>query len=217
MLSFFEVPVLSNLISSLVPSETRFFDLLESQANFVADATSELDGLFRDFANLESHASAIRSIEEKADILRRQLVSETRASFLTPYDREDLFVISSSLDDVIDHSEAIASMATTHGFNAFPPVFAFLSGLLRTTGLQVQTTVFDLRAASNAVEGHCWKIKELENQSQVLVRAAKRELFTSTDAVHILRVNDVIQNFERAFLACDVCAERIHQTIVKMG
>ena len=92
----------------LIPREERFFDLFEEQGRNIAAGARRLREMVFDFSDAPAKAMAIKELEHAADVLTHELIRKINTTFITPFDREDVYALASRLDDVLDLIEAAA-------------------------------------------------------------------------------------------------------------
>src|SRR4051812_23104069 len=99
---------------SLIPREMRFFDMFDQTAAHLHATSEKFLAMITSFDNLHERAHAIKADEEACDILIGKILKALDRSFITPFDREDIHTLASSLDDVMDSLEE-----TAHRFEVF--------------------------------------------------------------------------------------------------
>ena len=92
----------------LIPREERFFELFEEQARNIVAAAGRLREMVFDFSDAPAKAMAIKELEHAGDVLTHDLIRKINTTFITPFDREDVYALASRLDDVLDLIEAAA-------------------------------------------------------------------------------------------------------------
>ena len=90
------------MLGRLLPRDEQFFELFDQLAGHLATTAQMLDALFGDASTSTSTSSAIKDVEHKADLLTTTVNQRIDKSFITPIDREDIHMLASRLDDVID-------------------------------------------------------------------------------------------------------------------
>ena len=90
----------------LLPREEQFFDLFERQARNIVESASQLRDMIFDFSDAAARAAAIKELEHAGDVTTHELIRKINTTFVTPFDREDVYALASRLDDVLDLVEA---------------------------------------------------------------------------------------------------------------
>src|ERR1700692_813211 len=107
----------------LIPRETKFFELFSEMAQNVTVGARQLRDLLQDYTNVASAVQKIKDTEHKGDEIAHAVFIKLNSTFITPFDREDIHTLTSSLDDVLDFVYAAASRLDTYKV-AHPPAEA---------------------------------------------------------------------------------------------
>jgi len=90
----------------IIPKDTSFFEMFAAMANNLIAAARALVDLFADYENVEVKIGEIRRIEHQGDEMTHSIMRKLNQTFITPFDREDIHTLASSLDDVVDFINA---------------------------------------------------------------------------------------------------------------
>ncbi len=199
----------------VIPREQIFFELLdESAANLVA-ATAELAILAEDFTDAEDRSLRIREMEHHGDDLTRAIVQRLDVTFVTPFDREDLFSLASGLDEILDAVWAAADLIVLHRIAEPLPEMQQLAGVLRKAGAATLIAVQGLRD-DHDVMPHVIEVNRLENEGDRIHRRAVARLYSGEfKAMDVLKWKDVLDNLEAALDSCEDIANVIESIDVK--
>ncbi|HEY7282779.1 MAG TPA: DUF47 family protein [Actinomycetota bacterium] len=199
----------------VIPREQVFFDLLdESAANLVA-ATAELAGLAGDFTDAEDRSQRVRDMEHRGDDLTRAIVQKLDVSFVTPFDREDLYALASGLDEVLDAVWAAADLIVLHRIAEPLPELGQLAGVLRKAGVATMTAIKGLRD-DHDVMPHVIEVNRLENEGDRIHRRAVARLYSGEfRAMDVLKWKDVLGAMEAALDSCEDIANVVESIVVK--
>ena len=88
------------MVFRLIPREERFFDLFEEQARNIVAAAARLREMIFDFSDARRSPWRSRKLEHAGDVLTHDLIRKINTTFVTPFDREDVYALASRLDDV---------------------------------------------------------------------------------------------------------------------
>src|ERR1700694_752400 len=100
---------------TLLRRERRFYELFDRQVSNVAAASRLLRAAFDDIGTMPRQQEAIKDLEHAGDELTHELVQTLNRTFVTPFDREDIYALSSGLDDVLDYIDEIAETIVLYG------------------------------------------------------------------------------------------------------
>src|SRR5438477_5720217 len=98
----------------VLPRERSFFDLFESQAKVVAEGARQVRELLDNFGELDARAERVKGLEHEVDEINHRVMATLNTTFVTPFDREDIYRLASQLDDVLDSQEAVADLLMLH-------------------------------------------------------------------------------------------------------
>jgi len=197
--------------------ENRFILLLREQAELVEQG---LEGLLRYVTDQDPEGrEQVRRCEHDADEMRRILVDELHKTFVTPFDREDIWNLSLYLDDVLDYAYSTVQEMEELEVDSDEHLVAMVDRLVRAGE--------DLRQAMERIDDnpmvaldHARRVKHRENQVEKAYRQAVGELFTGPEDVHhvieMLRRREVYRHVSNAADRADEAANLIGSVIVKM-
>lgn len=194
-----------------------FIELLEDQARMVQTGT---DGLWRFIANRDSEgAAAVEKCEKDGDELRRILIDELHKTFITPFDREDIFDLSLYLDDVLDY--AYTTVKEIRLLKVEPdPYLVEMVTRLREAADELLLAMQRLDENPMVALDHARRAKHRENQVEKAYREAVADLFSGPESVHhimeMLRTREVYRHVSNAADQADQAANVIGSVIVKM-
>ncbi|MBI3741796.1 MAG: DUF47 family protein [Chloroflexi bacterium] len=165
------------------------------------------------------YAKRLESLEKEADELRRVLIDELNRTFITPIDREDLFALSRTIDDVLDYGYTTLDEMVTLGVK--PNVYLQrLVGILREAAEELYLGVIQLKDHPQVALDHAGRAKQLENRVESVYRSAIADLFkepkTVEDIVAILKVRETYRHLSNAADRGDEAANIIGDIVVKM-
>jgi predicted phosphate transport protein (TIGR00153 family) len=195
----------SKLLSWIIPTEKRFFVMLEDQAQMNIDASKALNNLLTDFSDVETKVKKINEMEDEGDTLRHRLVEDINKTFITPIDREDLNAISDLLDDILDFIEGTSTRMFLYRVEAdeIPKQFIELSTVLVEAAEEVKKAIRDMASGFNGFKTFHHRIHELENKGDKIQKQAIAEIFESKDAIQVIKWKEIIETLENAIDKCE--------------
>lgn len=196
--------------------EELFYRLIEEQA------THSFEGLKLLVKYLETGQSELAdelSLKEKeADEVRRILIDELNRSFVTPFDREDIFALSRSIDDVIDYADSTVSEMVTLKVQP-TPYMQRMATLLKDAAYEIYQAVLRLKKHPNVAIDHAQRAKALENRVEAVYREALADLFSGPEDLHhvvgMLKLREVYRHLSNAADRGDEAANIIADVVVK--
>jgi predicted phosphate transport protein (TIGR00153 family) len=207
----------SKLLSWIIPTEKRFFVMLEDQAQMNIDASKALNNLLTDFSDVETKVKKINEMEDEGDTLRHRLVEDINKTFITPIDREDLNAISDLLDDILDFIEGTSTRMFLYRVEAdeIPKQFIELSTVLVEAAEEVKKAIRDMASGFNGFKTFHHRIHELENKGDKIQKQAIAEIFESKDAIQVIKWKEIIETLENAIDKCEDVTDIIDGVRIK--
>jgi predicted phosphate transport protein (TIGR00153 family) len=198
-----------------IPREQVFFDLFERSAANVVAAAEELAVLSGDVADAEGRSQRVRELEHANDDLTREVIHTLDTTFVTPYDREDIYALATGLDDILDAAWAVADLIVLHRIEAPLPELGLLAGVLRKAGAAIRVAVGGLRHAEDVMP-QVIEINRLENEGDRIYRKAVARLYSGEfGAMDVLKWKEILDQLEEAIDGCEDIANAIESIIVK--
>jgi predicted phosphate transport protein (TIGR00153 family) len=200
----------------LTPQENSFFELFATLAGHLLDGAHELTNLLAvEHSERDSVASRMRDIEHAADDATHAIMRKVNSSFITPFDREDIYRLASKLDDCMDLMEAAADLIVLYRIGDLPDgISAQVEVLARMAELTAEAMP-RLRSMNDLSE-YWIEINRLENQADQAYRRLVAELFNNgTDAIAVLKLKEVIDQLEAAADAFETAAHTVESIAVK--
>ena len=198
-----------------IPREEKFFDMfIEDSANVLA-AARMLEQFFGSYAEREPLAAQLRELEHHGDQMSHNIGQKLESTFVTPIDREDISVLISRLDDIIDLIEEVADTCILYGIEAPTPVAIQQAGIITKQCEQLHDAIVKLRHFKDLAP-HWIEIHRLENEGDRIVRRAIAELFKNgQDPIEVIKWKDVYALGEKAIDACEDAANVVERIVVK--
>lgn len=204
----------------LAPKNKVFYELFEKSADNVKQMGFLLTQVVRetDFDKRQSLISKMEDVEHANDNLTHSLFTELGRNFITPFDREDIHYLASSLDDIADFIYASAKKVNFYRVNPNDIGIHKLSEIIVQSTEQVRKAVGELRDMKNmrAITESLVKINSLENEADDIFDMSIERLFaTEPDAKEVIKKREIYQVMETATDKCEDAANVIESIIVK--
>ena len=210
------MPRLRQIFRSSRP-DGDFLLLLQQQAAKTLEGLKALEAYSRDGDH--QHAETVIRAEAEEDELRRILIDELNRSFVTPFDREDIFALSRALDDVLDYAYTTVDEMEILKVGPTPHVHR-MAKVLREAAEELNLAVQQLKTRPAVANDHAVRAKGLENQAEKMYREALVDLFDGItkieDVVYVLKMREVYRHLSNAADRGDEAANVIGDIVVKM-
>ncbi|MEO8829090.1 DUF47 family protein [Lapillicoccus sp.] len=200
----------------LTPKEDSFYDLFAVSAGHLVEAARELTGLL-EVQDPEGRAAIVermRDLEHLGDEATHEIIRRVNSSFITPFDREDIHFLASRLDDCMDHMEEAADLVDLYKVTDLPKGVAKQIEIIGRMAELTATAMPRLRSMQDLSE-YWVEINRLENQADKHYRRLVAALFENPDAIHVLKMKDIVTALESAADAFEGVANTIEGIAVK--
>jgi len=202
---------------SLLPRDGQFFDLYNQIAAEIRAAADLLEKLLEVDPPDISIVSKIRDAEHRCDTMTHDAIQRLHRTFVTPFDREDLYALATSLDTVMDAIDHAASLVELYRIQTVRRGARDLAHTVSASGVHIVGALAAL-AAKKPVHPHSVEINRLENEADRAYWEAVRGLFDSeTDPILIIKWKDLYEALEVITDTCEDVANVIEGVVVKHG
>lgn len=199
----------------LTPRETRFYDMFADAANNLVHASRLLTDLICDGVDHEDIHKKMRDCEHRGDEITHAIMRRLNESFITPFDREDIYRLASTLDDVLDYMDAAAELVLLYKIDTLPRDVAKQVDVLERAAELTAEAMPQLRSMKDLAE-YWIEINRLENRADDVYRRLLAELFGGDyDALTVLKLREVIEQLESAADAFEHVANTVETIAVK--
>ncbi|HEU4563834.1 MAG TPA: DUF47 family protein [Gemmatimonadaceae bacterium] len=199
----------------LIPRDEAFFDMFAELATRLTGTARLIGQLFADPAHLDTHTAAIKKLEHEADIITHDVISRIDKSFVTPIDREDIHLLATSLDDVIDLIDGAARRAEMYRIRDTREPARKLCDVLVRAGDRIESGVRGLRKARVVSEANR-DVKRLEEEGDAIYHSAVGGLFAGTpDPLEVMKWKDIYDKLEDAIDRCEDVANVLESIALK--
>ncbi len=186
------------MVLQLFPREESFFVLFNRAAQNVLRGGQMLRELFDDYRDVEQRAEAIKAVEEQGDEITHDLIDRLNRTFVTPFDREDIYDLAKQIDNVLDWIEAAAARMAVYRIPQPTREARELAHIIVNVCEVIVEAVGNLRKLDR-LDGPIQEINRLENLADHLQRDAVAALFTdNVNPVDVIKWKDVYDTLEEA-------------------
>ncbi|MBM7783886.1 DUF47 domain-containing protein [Tenggerimyces flavus] len=197
------------------PVDTTFYDLFAQSAGNLVDGSRLLAEMLVDGSDRAAIARQMKDAEHRGDEATHAIVRRVNSTFVTPFDREDIYRLASSLDDVMDAMEAAVDYVLLYELDGLPEGIEDMVDVLQRQADLTAETMPRLRAMRD-LEDYWIEINRLENVGDQLYRKMLAKLFNgSYDALQVMKLRDVVEQLEDAIDAFEHVANIVEQIVVK--
>jgi predicted phosphate transport protein (TIGR00153 family) len=206
------MPSLSQLFA---PKEREFFDLFEEAGGNIVRATELLE---RMLARWPDHGELSRDIvvcEQEGDRITHDIIQRLNSTFVTPIDREDIYALASSLDDIVDFVEEVADFMALYRIEAPMEQAQHMTRILHESARQISQAIPRLRSFKD-IHHFTIEVNRLENEGDRVVREALASLFErGIDPMMVIRWKDIFERLEDAIDSTEKTANILEGIVIK--
>jgi len=200
----------------LTPRETKFFAMFEQMCSTLQQGAETLHELLRDHGNVAVTVQRIKDIEHQGDELTHAVIRRLNQTFITPFDREDIHKLASSIDDVLDFVNSAAERMLIYKIEAPPKAAAELSEIIVRQSKELSTAVALLESKKENVINHCVEIKRLEGEADYIARKAIGSLFEhERDPIALIKLKEIYETLETATDKAEDAANVLESVVLK--
>ena len=200
----------------ILPREEKFYHLFLKQVEIISEASRLLlEGVLAGNSRLQTAAKEIDTLEHKGDEIIHEIFTRLNQTFITPIDPEDIHSISSKLDDVLDGIEETAHRLVAYHVDPIPAEMAALSEVVSGCARALARAFEALEKDAPMME-HCIEINRLENEGDLIGRAAVAALFErETNAITVMKLKECYDILEATIDSCEDVADVLQNVVVK--
>lgn len=198
------------MMFNFFPKEVNFFDLFENQVNCAVEAARYFKEAISKGTIGEAALSKMHKIEHDADEAAHTLIKQLNKTFITPFDREDIFALTKELDDITDMLYTIMSRLKVYKIEGVNKNLVEFASVIQESVDGVACAVSAMRDIKNArtISGACVEVNRLENVGDAMRDEVLGELFErEKDPIMVIKLKEI---YEYAETVLDICEDVVH-------
>jgi hypothetical protein len=195
--------------------DASFYDLFTRLADQLVHGAALLAEMLNDNSDRASIVERMREEEHRADEATHDIIKRVNSTFVTPFDREDIYALASNLDDVMDYMEEAVDLIQLYEVGQLPEELSEQAEVLRRCAALTAETMPGLKSMKGLDE-YWIEINRLENTGDKTHRRILAKLFSGQyEALEVLKLKDIVESLEDAIDAFEKVANTIEQIAVK--
>jgi len=201
----------------LIPRHVKFFDMFAEIASNVVEGAQILSDLLHnyDYQQMPAAVQKIKEIEHRGDDMTHRVLIKLNQTFITPFDREDIHLLASSLDDVLDFVYSAAERLLTYRITQPSPSARVLAGIILKQAEELKKAVALLNKDHHLLE-HCVEVSRLENEADQVSREAIGRLFDGGhDPITLIKLKELLEILEEASDKAEDVANVLESVVLK--
>ena len=197
------------------PVETSFYEMFSQMAAHLVSGADLLATSLDPQTDPAVLSELMGEAEHQADEMTHAIVRRANSTFITPFDREDIYKLASAMDDVMDYMEETVDLVNLYGLGQLPSNFAPQVEVLQRATQLTAEAMPRLRTMKD-LDDYWIEINRLENQGDRSYRRIVADLFSgSVKALEVMKLKDVVDSLEHAIDALETVANTVEQIAVK--
>lgn len=188
------------MFRGILPKEVAFFDYFEKLATLNLSISKVFLKMVEGNKNIIESAQEIKKLEREAERLTRTSIDLLHHTFITPFDRDDIFQLLKGLDNFSDDINAAAFRLTHYEIETIRPETIDFAQNIMSCSIEIESAVKGLRKIKNnaGIRINCAKVHELEFQSDEILRNAIASLYHQGDVMLLLKWKEIYARLEKA-------------------
>ncbi len=203
------------------PADEKFFQLFEEAGEIIFQGAVLLQNMISNYENegLPKRLDELIALEHKGDRVTEKIIDKLNETFMTPFDREDIYSLAKDLDGILDSVCSTVEKMVIYETGNPNQIFRDMVGVFVSAAEKVKFLVCYLRKIKNntvPIMDLCYEIKKDENEGDRLYRLGLADLFkNSKDAIDVIKWKEVLEQLETALDRCERIAKLIRGVVVK--
>jgi uncharacterized protein Yka (UPF0111/DUF47 family) len=193
--------------------ERDFYKLLDAQSEKTLEGIKQLRLYMK--TDLSEDGEKLITLEKEADELRRIVIDELNKTFITPFEREDIFILSRAIDDMLDYSRSTYEEMLILGLHPTDETRSMVELILEASE-GINYAIVHLKSNPRISAEHAVKAKKVENKIETEYRKCLVKLFENDDVKYILKMREIYRHLSNLADKIDYAADVIGHIIVKM-
>lgn len=200
----------------LIPKEEKFFAMFKDMAANIVTGGKLLKQMLDSYDDPQVSQKKIKDVEHACDAITHDIIQKLNKSFVTPFDREDIYALAAALDDIVDLIDASAQRFIMYNVEKPTPEAKELAFLILQGCLAIEKAVSHLGEKFEHIAEHCVEVNALENEADRVCREAISRLFDEEkDPIQLIKWKEIYETLERATDKCEDAANILESVVVK--
>lgn len=205
------------MLSWFVPREAKFFDMFKEAADLIVEGAKELIVMTNDLSQVEMQARKIKDIEHKADKVTHGAVAALHSTFITPLDRDEIYRLITTMDDILDYIEAASQRFYLYDIRKVTPEVKVLADIILRSAEDVRRAVAGLEDMKNSerILKACVEINSKENEADHVMRTGMAKLFRDDlDFKEFIKLKEIYEMLEGVTDRCEDVANIVESIVL---
>lgn len=200
----------------LIPKEEQFFTMFREMAKTIVASANALKEMLDDFKDPTNSQHLIKELEHQGDIQTHDIIKKLNKSFITPFDREDIYSLAAALDNIIDIIDTSAQHIVFYHIEKVTPDAKELGFINLKACQTIEKAIAILEKHPKHISEYCVEINSLENEAdRVRADAISRLFIEERDPIRLIKWKEIYENLEMISDKCEDAANILETIVVK--
>lgn len=200
----------------LIPKEEKFYVMFREMAKIVVEGAITLKEMLDNFNEPNKSQQIIKEIEHRGDIKTHEIIKKLNTSFITPFDREDIYQLAAALDNIIDMIDTSSQHIVLYHTECITPAAKELGFIVLKACQTIEKAVTTLEKNPKNIFDFCVEVNSLENEAdRVRADAISRLFIDEKDPIQLIKWKEIYENLEMVSDTCEDAANILETIVVK--
>jgi len=200
----------------LIPKDEKFFLMFREMSANIVEGAQLLKDMLDNFEDPSTSQRKIKEVEHKGDSQTHEIIKKLNKSFITPFDREDIYALSGALDDILDLIDASAQRIVMYNVEKPTPESKELAFIILKSCQILEKAIGKLGGKLEPISEYCVEVNAMENEADRVCREAISRLFDEEkDPIQLLKWKEIYETLERSTDKCEDAANILESVVLK--
>lgn len=200
----------------LIPKEEKFFQMFQDMGGLIVEGARLLKEMLDDYSDPVASQKAIKEVEHRGDHQTHEIIKKLNTSFITPFDREDIYSLAGALDDILDLIDGSAQRFVMYNVEATTSEARELAFLILQGAETINRALHVIGGKLEPIAEYCVQINAMENEADRVCREAVSRLFDEEkDPIQLIKWKEIYETLEKATDKCEDAANILESVVVK--
>lgn len=200
----------------LIPKDEKFFAMFRDMSQNIVVGAELFKEMLDHYTDPATSQRKIKEVEHKGDTITHDIIKKLNKSFITPFDREDIYALAAALDDVLDLIDACATKFVMYNVEKSTQESKEFAFLILKACQTIDKTVALLGGKLEPISAYCIEVNALENEADRVCHEAISRLFDEEkDPIQLIKWKEIYETLEATTDKCEDAANILESVVVK--
>ena len=200
----------------LIPKDEKFFELFRQMGTIIIEGAQQLHDMLAEYRDPVASQRAIKETEHRGDSQTHEIIRKLKKTFITPFDREDIYALAGALDDILDLIDASAQRFVMYHVDSPTDDARELTRIILNACLAIDRALQHLGGKDADIYACCVEINVFENEADQVCRSAISHLFDEEqDPIRLIKWKEIYETLEKTTDKCEDAANILESVVVK--